>query len=44
MKEVENLKGFLRYLVGDWRVICDIVVEEVVIHVIDVGHRREVYK
>ena len=41
---VENLKGFWRYRVGDWRVICDIVDEEIIIHVIEVGHRREVYK
>ena len=41
---VENLKGFWRYRVGVWRVICDIVDEEIIIHVIEVGHRREVYK
>ena len=41
---VENLKGFWCYRVGDWRVICDIVDEEIIIHVIEVGHRREVYK
>lgn len=41
---VENLKGFWRYRVGDWRVICDIVDEEIIIHVIEVGHMREVYK
>ncbi len=41
---VDNLKGLWRYRVGDWRVICDIIDEDIIIHVIEVGHRREVYK
>lgn len=33
-----------RYRVGDYRVICDLVDSEIVVYVIRVGHRREVYR
>ena len=33
-----------RYRVGDYRVICDIVDREVTVYVIQLGHRREVYR
>ena len=38
-----NLKGFWRYRVGDIRIICEIVDMELVIAVIDIGHRRSIY-
>lgn len=39
-----NLAGVWRYRVGDYRVLCDIEDDVLVILVIDVAHRREVYK
>jgi len=40
---VGNLIGFWRYRVGDYRVLCKIKDNELVITVVDVGQRREVY-
>lgn len=40
---VGNLIGFWRYRVGDYRLLCRIIDEELVITVVEVGHRREVY-
>lgn len=34
---VENMKGLWRYRVGDYRIICEILEEEVVISVIKIG-------
>ena len=39
-----NLAGLWRYRVGDYRIICDIEDGVLVILVVDVAHRREVYK
>ena len=36
--------GAWRYRVGDYRIICEIHDNEVVILVLSVGHRREVYR
>ena len=38
------LGGFWRYRVGDCRVICDIQDGAVRVLVVDIGHRREVYR
>lgn len=42
------LKGgsqeFWRYRVGDYRIICDIRDDALVILVIKAGHRREIYR
>ncbi len=44
----ESLKGdyagFWRYRVGNYRVLCDIQDEKVLVLVLAIGHRREVYK
>ena len=40
---VGNLLGFWRYRVGDYRVLCKIRDQELIISVVDVGHRKEVY-
>ena len=45
----KNLKGpkmgeYWRYRVGDIRVICNIVDEQVMVLVIEIGNRREVYR
>jgi mRNA interferase RelE/StbE len=39
-----NLGGLWRYRVGDYRIICDIEDEVLVVLVVDVSHRRDVYK
>ena len=39
-----NLKGLWRYRIGDYRLIVDIMDEELVIIAVDIGHRREVYR
>jgi mRNA interferase RelE/StbE len=39
-----ELKGHWRYRVGDYRIICQIRDKELLILVIEVGHRREVYR
>jgi len=33
-----------RYRVGDFRIIADIRDEEITVLVVDVGHRREIYR
>ncbi len=39
-----NLKGFWRYRVGDYRIICEIRKKELIVLVIDIGHRSKIYK
>ena len=39
-----NLAGLWRYRVGDYRVICDIEDDVLLILVVDVAHRSEAYK
>ena len=36
--------GAWRYRVGDYRIICEIKDKEIIVLVLTVGHRREVYK
>lgn len=38
-----NLKGKWRYRVGNYRLICNIDDEKVVILILEAGHRREIY-
>ncbi len=38
-----NMKGMWRYRVGDYRVICEIKDEELVVLALSLGHRKEVY-
>ena len=38
-----NRAGQWRYRIGDYRLICEIKDEEVLILVLEVGHRREIY-
>jgi len=45
----EALKGsalgeYWKYRIGNWRVICEIKDKEIVIVVLRVGNRREVYR
>ena len=41
---VENMRGYWRYRVGDYLIICEIREEELLILALKIGHRREVYK
>ncbi len=38
-----NLSGYWRYRIGDYRLICEINDKEVIIILIDVGYRKDVY-
>lgn len=40
---VGNLLGMWRYRVGAYRVLCRIRDEQLIIVVVDIGHRKEVY-
>lgn len=40
---VENKSGQWRYRIGDYRLICEIKDEEIIILVLEIGHRREIY-
>ena len=39
-----QLSGLWRYRVGDWRVICQIKDTELIILVVELGHRRSIYR
>lgn len=40
---VENKSGQWRYRIGDYRVICEIQDENVIVLVLEIGHRKEIY-
>lgn len=37
-------RGLWRYRVGDYRLICEVQQGKVVILVVEIGHRRDIYK
>lgn len=39
-----KLSGLWRYRVGDFRLLCRIEDNELIILVIEIGHRKEIYK
>ncbi|MCM2265740.1 MAG: type II toxin-antitoxin system RelE/ParE family toxin [Desulfuromonadales bacterium] len=39
-----QLGGFWKYRIGDYRLICDIRDDVILILVLRIGHRREVYR
>jgi len=39
-----RLGSYWKYRVGDWRIVCDIQVERIVVRVLRVGNRRDVYR
>lgn len=41
---VGNKKGLWRYRVGDYRIICNISNNQLLVLIVDIGHRKEVYK
>ena len=40
---VGNLIGFWRYRVGDYRILCRIIDQVLIISVVEIGHRKEIY-
>jgi len=41
---VGDLKGRWRYRIGDYRVLCELRDRELLVLVVAVGHRREIYR
>ena len=39
-----RLGSYWKYRVGDWRIICDIQDERIVVRVLRIGNRREIYR
>jgi len=39
-----QLAGYWRYRVGDYRLICHIKDGELIIMVVEIGHRKEIYR
>ena len=39
-----KLGNYWKYRVGDWRIICDIQDRRIVVRILRVGNRREVYR
>lgn len=39
-----RLGHYWKYRVGDWRIICDNQDERIVVRVLRVGNRREIYR
>ncbi len=40
---VENRSGQWRYRIGNYRIICEINDKEVVVLVLEIGHRKNIY-
>lgn len=40
----EELKGYWRYRVGDYRIICEIRHSELIVLVIEIDHRSKIYR
>jgi len=41
---VGDHSGFWRYRVGDYRVVCQLIDARLVVLVVSIGHRREIYR
>lgn len=39
-----RLGSYWKYRVGDWRIVCDIQDQRVIVRVLRLGHRRDVYR
>lgn len=39
-----RLGNYWKYRIGDWRIICDLQDERIVVRVLRLGNRREVYR
>ena len=44
---LQNIKGDLadwRYRVGNYRILCHIIDQTITIEVVNIGHRKDIYK
>lgn len=41
---IENRSGEWRYRIGNYRIICEIQEEKVIVLVLDIGHRKNIYE
>ena len=39
-----KLGGYWKYRVGDWRIICDIQDRRIIVRVLRIGNRRDIYR
>jgi mRNA interferase RelE/StbE len=39
-----DLKGLWRYRVGDYRILCEFKDDELIVLVVEVGHRSDIYR
>lgn len=39
-----KLGSYWKYRVGDWRIVCDIQDQRIIVRVLRIGHRRDVYR
>ena len=40
----QRLGSYWKYRVGDWRIICDIQDQKILVRVLRIGNRREAYR
>lgn len=40
----QRLGSYWKYRVGDWRIICDIQDQRIVVRVLRIGNRREIFR
>ena len=40
----QRLGSYWKYRVGDWRIVCDIQEQKILLRVLRIGNRREVYR
>ena len=40
----QRLGSYWKYRVGDWRIICDLQDQKILVRVLRIGNRREVYR
>lgn len=41
---VGDLSGYWRYRVGDYRIVCELIDDRLVVLVVEIGHRSDVYR
>jgi len=41
---VQRLGSYWKYRVGDWRISCDVRDQKILVRVLRIGNRREIYR
>jgi mRNA interferase RelE/StbE len=41
---VGDLSGYWRYRVGDYRIVCQLIDARLVVLVVEIGHRSDIYR